>query len=83
MLTRLALSQEDFNNWGWRVPFWMSILLVSVSYFIRKKMGESPLFESLKAEGSVSKNPLKEFRASSCLRFHISGELEVKKKIKE
>ena len=60
MLTRLALSQEDFNNWGWRVPFWISILLVAVSYFIRKKMGESPLFESLKAEGSVSKNPLKE-----------------------
>lgn len=60
MLTRTALSKEDFNEWGWRVPFWVSIIMVAVSYVIRKKMGESPLFEKLKAEGQVSKNPLKE-----------------------
>ncbi len=60
MLTRMALSQEDFNEWGWRVPFWLSILLVAVSYFIRTKMGESPQFERLKEKGNISKNPLKE-----------------------
>jgi len=60
MLTRMALSKEDFNEWGWRVPFWVSIIMVAVSYFIRKKMGESPLFAKVKAEGHLSKNPLKE-----------------------
>jgi len=60
MGTRAALSAEDFNEWGWRVPFWVSILMVLVSYLIRKNMDESPVFAKAKASGKTSVNPLKE-----------------------
>lgn len=53
-------SIEEFNKWGWRIPFWVSILLVGVSVYMRLKMHESPLFTKLKASGKTSKNPLKE-----------------------
>lgn len=55
-----ALSKEAYNDWGWRLPFLLSILLVVVSIIIRMKMKESPIFAKLKAEGKTSTNPLKE-----------------------
>lgn len=55
-----AASIAKFNDWGWRIPFLVSILLVVVSIYIRMKMNESPLFSKLKAEGKTSVNPLKE-----------------------
>lgn len=60
LLTRKCMSNEAFMAWGWRVPFLISILMVIVSYFIRRNMDESPLFKQVKAEGKVSQNPLKE-----------------------
>ena len=62
MLVKLNMSDESFNaEWGgWRYPFWISILLVAVSVYIRLKMAESPMFSKLKAEGKTSVNPLKE-----------------------
>lgn len=62
MLVKLNMSDEDFNSqWGgWRYPFWISIILVVVSVYIRLKMHESPIFSKLKAEGKTSTNPLKE-----------------------
>lgn len=62
MLVKMNMSDEQFNaQWGgWRYPFWISILLVAVSVYIRLKMSESPLFSKLKAEGKTSVNPLKE-----------------------
>jgi MFS family permease len=62
MLVKLNMSDASFNKeWGgWRYPFWISILLVAVSVYIRLKMAESPLFSKLKAEGKTSVNPLKE-----------------------
>ena len=60
LITKTSLSAEDFDSWGWRVPFWISILMVVVSYFIRKNMKESPLFAKAKSEGKTSTNPLKE-----------------------
>jgi MFS family permease len=56
----LQTSISKFNDWGWRIPFLVSILLVIVSIYIRLKMNESPLFSKLKAEGKTSVNPLKE-----------------------
>jgi MFS family permease len=56
----LETSIKRFNDWGWRIPFWVSILLVIVSIYIRLRMNESPLFAKLKTEGKVAKNPLKE-----------------------
>lgn len=60
LFTRTTMGVDSFNDWGWRVPFWVSIFLVVVSIYIRMKMQESPLFAKLKKEGKVSKNPLKE-----------------------
>ncbi|WP_343703947.1 MFS transporter [Chitinophaga sp.] len=60
LATRTSMSAEAFNDWGWRIPFWLSIFLVLMSYYIRIKLHESPLFTQLKKEGKTSKNPLKE-----------------------
>lgn len=57
---RQSLGVEAFNAWGWRIPFLVSAVLVGVSIYIRLKMQESPLFNKIKAEGKISKNPLKE-----------------------
>jgi MFS family permease len=58
--TKALVSDADFNDWGWRVPFWLSIVMVGVSVIIRMRMHESPLFAKVKAEGKTSANPLKE-----------------------
>jgi MFS family permease len=56
--TREIVGKEAFQAWGWRVPFILSILLVAVSFYIRYKLRESPLFTKLKASGKTSKRPL-------------------------
>jgi MFS family permease len=58
LITKSSLSKEAFDEWGWRVPFWVSILMVLVSYMIRKNMHESPVFAKAKEEGKTSTNPL-------------------------
>jgi MFS family permease len=58
--TRYVVGVEAFNDWGWRIPFILSALLVAVSIYIRLRMAESPLFAKIKSEGKLSKNPLKE-----------------------
>jgi MFS family permease len=60
LATRNLLTPEQFDTWGWRVPFWVSIVMVVISYMIRKNMEESPVFAKAKSEGTTSKNPLKE-----------------------
>jgi MFS family permease len=62
MLVKNNMSDAAFTaEWGgWRYPFWISILLVGVSIYIRLKMNESPLYAALKHEGKTSVNPLKE-----------------------
>lgn len=57
---RLVMGEATFKEWGWRIPFLLSIVLVAISYVIRRKMKESPMFARLKASGKASKNPLKE-----------------------
>lgn len=57
---RLGLGEEVFSDWGWRIPFLLSAVLVGISIYIRLKMDESPLFKKIKAEGKISKNPIKE-----------------------
>jgi len=62
LLVKTNMSDAAFTaEWGgWRYPFWISILLVGVSIYIRLKMSESPLYTALKKEGKTSVNPLKE-----------------------
>ncbi|MFP3834034.1 MFS transporter [Chryseobacterium sp. SIMBA_028] len=59
-LTRNSMSEEDFTRYGWRIPFLLSSVLVILSYIIRKKLHESPVFEELKKAGKTSKSPVKE-----------------------
>lgn len=60
IITKGSMDESSFNSWGWRVPFWISILMVAVSVLIRMKMQESPVFAKAKSEGKTSANPLKE-----------------------
>ncbi len=60
LATKNVLTPEQFDDWGWRVPFWVSIVMVFVSYLIRKNMDESPVFAKAKSEGKTSTNPIKE-----------------------
>ncbi len=60
LATRNLLTPEQFDEWGWRVPFWVSIIMVFVSYMIRTNMEESPVFAKAKSEGKTSTNPIKE-----------------------
>ncbi len=57
---RTSLGEVAFADWGWRVPFIMSIFLLAVSVWIRLSMNESPAFKKMKEEGKVSKAPLTE-----------------------
>jgi MFS-type transporter involved in bile tolerance (Atg22 family) len=58
--TRTLMGEQAFADWGWRIPFLVSILLLAVSVWIRLSMNESPAFQRMKAEGRTSKAPLKE-----------------------
>ena len=54
------LGKEAFNDWGWRLPFLFSLLLLAISLYIRLKLSESPVFQAMKEAGTTSKNPLKD-----------------------
>ena len=57
---RLTLGTEEFERWGWRIPFLVSIVLLGVSVWIRMQLSESPLFQQMKAEGKGSKTPFRD-----------------------
>src|SRR6187200_2356130 len=57
---RNAMGEKDFGDWGWRIPFLVSILLLAVSVWIRLSLNESPAFQKMKSEGKTSKAPLTE-----------------------
>ncbi|MFZ5745836.1 MAG: MFS transporter [Pseudomonadota bacterium] len=58
--TRMLVGEEAFKDWGWRVPFLVSILLLAVSMWIRMQLAESPVFQKMKDEDTTSKAPLTE-----------------------
>jgi len=58
--TRTVMGEAAFGDWGWRIPFLVSILLLGVSVWIRLSLSESPAFQKMKAEGKTSKAPLSE-----------------------
>jgi MFS family permease len=58
--TRSIFGEEGFGEYGWRIPFLLSFVLLAVSLYIRVQMQESPLFTRLEREGKTSKNPFKE-----------------------
>ena len=60
LATRTSIGEEGFAEWGWRIPFLVSIFLLAISVWIRLTMNESPAFQRMKDEGKVSKAPLSE-----------------------
>ncbi|HET9336118.1 MAG TPA: MFS transporter [Sphingomicrobium sp.] len=67
--TRTWLGEEQFGEWGWRIPFLLSVILLAISVWMRLKLSESPHFAKLQEEGEVSKTPLREaFARSDSLR---------------
>ncbi|MCT1551345.1 MFS transporter [Brevibacterium casei] len=54
----LLLSQENFNSWGWRIPFLVAIPLLLVAVYIRSRLEESPVFRQLEESGEVEKSPI-------------------------
>ncbi|UKE47134.1 MULTISPECIES: MFS transporter [Xanthomonas translucens group] len=58
--TRMTLGTEVFEDWGWRIPFMVSIVLLGVSVWIRMQLSESPLFQQMKSEGKGSKQPFRD-----------------------
>ena len=60
LATQYTMSKDAFSAWGWRIPFLLSIVLVTISLYVRSKMRESPIFAQLKTRGMTSAAPLKE-----------------------
>lgn len=60
VLASRAISGDEFNDWGWRIPFLASVLLLGISVVIRMGMEESPAFQKMKEENRLSKAPLTE-----------------------
>jgi len=58
--TRLAVGEEAFKAWGWRIPFLISLLLLGVSVYIRMQLEESPVFLKMKQQGNISASPIRE-----------------------
>ncbi len=60
LLVRTNIGEDAFGDWGWRVPFLASILLLGVSLWIRLRLNESPVFQKMVDEGKATKKPLAE-----------------------
>jgi MFS family permease len=67
--TRSYFGNETFDAWAWRVPFLFSFLLVAIAIYIRLQLGETPIFEEIKAKGQMTKNPWKEAFLSSNIKY--------------
>jgi MFS family permease len=57
---KALMPDAVWESWGWRVPFLLSLILLGISLWMRLKLSESPVFQAMKAEGELAKNPLKE-----------------------
>jgi MFS family permease len=75
--TRAYLGTEVFNDWGWRIPFLVSFLLVAIAIYIRLQLRETPIFEEIRAKGQMCKNPWKEAFLSANIKFVIIASIVV------
>jgi MFS family permease len=75
--TRGYLGEAAFNDWGWRVPFLFSFLLMLIAWYIRVHFQESPIFEEIKAKAAMTKNPWKEAFLSANIKFVLIATIVV------
>jgi MFS family permease len=59
-LLQTVLTPEDFMSWGWRVPFWISLVLLLISLKVRAALHETPVFHALQAQATLSRTPLRD-----------------------
>src|ERR1700693_1174931 len=67
--TRTYLGNDAFIAWGWRIPFLISFLLVIMAVYIRLQLGETPIFQAMKAKGGMVRNPWREAFLSPNIKF--------------
>jgi MFS family permease len=70
-------GEQVFNTWAWRVPFLISFLLVAIAIYIRLQLGETPIFQEIKAKGLTTKNPWKEAFLSANIKFVLIASIVV------
>src|SRR5262244_2007867 len=69
--TRTYLGEAAFNDWGWRFPFILSLLLVGIAIWIRLSLGETPIFQDIKARGRTATNPWREAFMSQNFKYVV------------
>jgi MFS family permease len=77
IVARTYLGEAAFNDWGWRIPFLFSFLLMFIAYYIRAHFQESPIFEEIKAKAGMTKNPWKEAFLSSNFKLVLIATIVV------
>src|SRR5215475_12842722 len=75
--TQRYLGAEAFNEWGWRVPFIISLLLVAIAIYIRLSLQETPVFKDIKAKGQTTTNPWREAFLSKNIKYIIIASIVV------
>jgi MFS family permease len=75
--TQRYLGPEAFNDWGWRVPFIISLLLVAIAIYIRLSLQETPVFKDMKAKGQATTNPWREAFLSRNIKYIIVASIVV------
>jgi MFS family permease len=75
--TRTYLGEAAFNEWGWRIPFIVSLLLVAIAIYIRLSLQETPIFQDIKAKGQTSTNPWREAFMTRNLRYVLIASVVV------
>jgi len=75
--TRTYLGVDAFNEWGWRIPFILSLLLVAIAIYIRLSLAETPIFQQIKAKGQTSRNPWREAFLSRNVRYVVIASIVV------
>src|SRR5436853_463523 len=75
--TRKLLGTDAFNAWGWRIPFLLSLVLVSVAIYIRLRLQETPIFQAMKARGQTAVNPWREAFLSQNFKYVVIASVVV------
>lgn len=60
LLTQNSMTEQDFRQWGWRLPFILSVVMLAISIYVRAKLHESPVFTRMKQQSRLSRNPVRE-----------------------
>jgi MFS family permease len=75
--TRTYLGNETFSEWGWRIPFIISLLLVAIAIYIRLSLQETPIFQEIKAKGQTASNPWREAFLSRNIKYVLIASVVV------